>query len=107
MFGSPKPSPRSIAMRRSGLRTPAVAVVIAAGALAFAACSDNAVGPRSLSSSDAASQSVTLVGNSYVIVSDGSTQYCASAQLNGGNTAVGDWSIPASFGPVANCGTAL
>jgi len=48
--------------------------------------------------------SVTPGTNSLTIVSDGSTQYCASAQLNGGNTAVGNWNIPATFAAVAGCG---
>jgi len=62
------------------------------------------VSPPTRSATAPASFSVTPGTNSLTIVSDGSTLYCASAQLNGGNTAVGNWSIPATFGPVAGCG---
>ncbi len=83
-------------------------LAVAAGALVFAACSDSTTSPpgRGLSASDP-SLSVTPGTNSLTIVSDASTQYCASAQLNGGNNAIGDWNIPASFAPVAGCATAV
>ena len=95
--------PRSIAMPRLSIRTPAVGLAVVAGALALAACSDSPVSPTSSLRSSAASFSVSGT-NPLTIVSDASTQYCAGAQLNGGNNAVGDWSIPATFGPVAGCG---
>jgi hypothetical protein len=94
-------------MSRLSFRRPALSLAVAVGALALAACSDSPLSPtRSLRSSDA-SLSVTPGTNSLAIVSDGSTQYCASAQLNGGNNAVLDWNIPATFAPVAGCGTAV
>jgi len=93
-------------MPRLSIRTPAAALAVAAGALAFTACSDSPVGPSSSLRSSDASFSVTGT-NPLTIVSDGSTQYCASAQLNGGNNAVGDWTIPATFAPVAGCATAV
>ncbi len=94
-------------MSRLSFRPPALSLAVAVGALALAACSDSPVSPtRSLASSDA-SLSVTPGTNNLTIVSDGSTQYCGSAQLNGGNNAVGDWSIPVTFAPVAGCTTAV
>ena len=91
-------------MSRLSFRPSLVPLAVAVGALALAACSDSPVSPtRSLRSSDA-SLSVTPGINSLTIVSDGSTQYCASAQLNGGNTAALDWTIPATFAAVAGCG---
>ena len=92
-------------MRR--YRTTFYSLAAAAAALAFAACSDSTTSPSRGLSPSAADLSVTPGTNSLTIVSDASTQYCSSAQLNGGNNAVGDWSIPASFAAVAGCGTAL
>jgi hypothetical protein len=92
-------------MRRS--ITTFSSLAVAAGALVFAACSDNSTTSptRKLSPSDA---SLSVTGtNPLTIASNASTQYCASAQLNGGNNAVGDWTIPATFAPVAGCTTAV
>jgi len=81
----------------------------AASALAFVACSDGSTSPTRGLSPSAADQSVTPVTNGVTIASNGSTFYCPTAQLNGGNNAVGDWSIPTSFAAIAtvNCTTAL
>jgi hypothetical protein len=95
-------------MRRFPNVVPVLSLALAAGALTLAACSDTTTSPTRGISPSAASLSVTPGTNSLTIVSDGSTQYCSSAQLNGGNTAVGDWSIPGTFAPIASgCGTAL
>jgi len=85
-------------MYRLSLRTPAAALAAVAGALAFTACSDSPIGPSSSLRSSDASFSVTANGTTgLTIVSDGSTLYCAGSQLNGGNNAVGDWTIPTTF----------
>jgi len=83
-------------------RTSAVSLAFAFGALALAACSDNSlVSPSSRLTPDAANLSVTLGTNSVTINSDGSTQHCTAQD------AVGNWTVPASFGPFTSCGTAL
>jgi len=92
-------------MHRLSIRSYTAALAAVAGALAFSACSDSPIGPsRSLSSSDA-SMSVTPGpgANQLTIVSDAATLYCSGSQLNGGNNAVGDWSIPTTFTGVT-CG---
>jgi len=93
-------------MRRFPNVVPVLSLALAAGALTLAACSDSTTSPTRSLTPDAASLSVTGT-NPLTIKSDASTQYCASAQLNGGNNAVGDWTIPATFAPVAGCGTAV
>jgi len=93
-------------MSRLSFRPSAISLAVAVGALALAACSDSPVSPTSSLRSSEASFSVTGT-NPLTIVSDASTQYCGSVQLNGGNNAVGDWSIPVTFAPVAGCGTAV
>ena len=95
-------------MPRLSIRTPAVSLAVVASALAFTACSDSPVSPTSSLRSSAANFSVSGT-NPLTIVSDGSTLYCPSGQLNGGNNAVGDWTIPATFAAIdpATCTTAL
>jgi len=88
-------------MSRLSFRPSALPLAVAVGALALAACSDSPVSPtRSLASSDA-SLSVTAGTNSFTIASDGSTQFCVAGQVNG------DYTIPATYAPLAGCGTAL
>jgi hypothetical protein len=75
-------------------------MAVAVGALALAACSDSPLSPtRSLRSSDA-DLSVTAGpgANQLTIVSDGSTLYCSTSQLNG------DYTIPTSPYTAAGCG---
>ena len=94
-------------MRRSPTVVPVLSLALAAGALTLAACSDGTTSPTRGISPSAASLSVTGT-NPLTIVSDGSTQYCASGQLNGGVNAVGDWTFPATFAPITTgCTTAL
>jgi hypothetical protein len=87
-------------MRRLSFRPPAVLLAIAAGALAFAACSDSPISPtRSLRSSDADFSVVAGPGpNQSTIASNAGTLYCVGSQLNG-DTA----SAPATFA-AAGCG---
>jgi len=94
-------------MRRIPNVVPVLSLALAAGALTLAACSDSTTTPTRGISPGEASLSVTGT-NPLTIASNGSTQYCPTAQLNGGNNAIGDWSIPATFAPITTgCTTAL
>jgi len=88
-------------MRRLSFRPTAVALAVAAGALALAACSDTIVSPPTRGFTARPSFSVTPGTNSVTLASDGSTQHCTAQDV------VGDWTVPATFGPFAGCGTAL
>jgi hypothetical protein len=76
---------------------------LGAAAIALGACSDTTTSPlpRGIAAGSGPSLSATLNGNSFTILSDASSQYCASAQVNG-NIA----SFPSSFASVAGCGAA-
>lgn len=76
---------------------------LGAAAIALGACSDTTTSPlpRGIAAGSGPSLSATLNGNSFTILSDASSQYCASAQVNG-NIA----SFPASFASIAGCGAA-
>jgi len=76
---------------------------LGAAAIALGACSETTTSPstRGIVAGSGPNLSATLNGNSFTILSDASSQYCASAQVNG-NIA----SFPASFASVAGCGAA-
>ena len=73
---------------------------LGAAAVALGACSD-VVSPPTRSVTPRPSFSVTPGTNSVILASDGSTQHCTAQDV------VGNWTIPATFGPFAGCGTAL
>ena len=85
-------------MRWPSFRPTPVAVAVAAGALALAACSDTLV--TAPIGAPSARPSFNVSGtNPLTITSGASTQYCSTQQLNG-DTA----SAPLTFGPFLGCG---
>ena len=87
-------------------RTPKLSLTMASVALVAAACSDPMSSPTSLlRAPDGAAFTIGPTANvgpvQVSFASNATTQFCSSATL------VHDYSVPASLGPIAGCGTAF